>query len=345
MTPNFVDLIVERITRTASHGAGADIQGRLFEIEHAKHLGGKQVTHYRSSAGQHPHDVVSHARLALGSVHSMNVSAAAKKAAQHTLSYLNQHHGITPAHIGHVAWTSQPKDIERHTGVQGIRASADNVASLRTPTAAGHKHVGLSLKIGNAPSLRSPGIKDLTSSLPHAAPHVNRLIEGGERKKNAFARKHLKGSLTDKARHKAFSELGNSEHGDALKSHFKQIHAGMAKHFSRGFNQLPHEYQHAFLRKMTDSEHSGHGMLNLRVHYNPSKGSVHISNPAAEADQFHQNVRKYSAKSNGSMMHVFAHKGRNKHKVISINFKNKESSPYTGHAAIVKAGADNPRKS
>lgn len=143
-----------------------DAKGKLFEIlagshfEHGTHKSGRPnnlLTHYRDEEGKSPKDVHDYIK---GELDAKNpgmydeINRHASEAAEHLRDQLSAH-GHT--NVKKTAWTSQPGDHERFTGIDDPNSDADLMVK------GNNGPVGLSLKYGKNKdmNLRNNGLDEL----------------------------------------------------------------------------------------------------------------------------------------------------------------------------------------
>jgi len=316
-------------------GSGGDSAGKAFEIHVAKHIGhilkgGHPEDHYpehfSDESGDSPKHAIKKLHGKLGKELHDHIDHHARRMAHHIVGHLkNSGHELD--HTARVHWTSKPKDLERLTGKEGIKGTADITVSHKG------KHHGFSLKYstsGSKPSLRSPGINDLNKSLKASHGFVYRSM--GEHKDHVEQQVgHLVGNGSDKSKHAAFKALPEKHKGKISSLvNSKELHRKLAGHYSDSFNKLKHHEKADFIRKMIDAEKSP-TIKPYRASYDAHRGTTHITNPTKDFDEQHKTVKKYEAEHVGSSFNVYAHHHNgDKKKITSVGIKNKSSSPYAG---------------
>jgi hypothetical protein len=143
-----------------------DAKGKLFEIlagshfEHGTHKSGRPnnlLTHYRDEEGKSPKDVHDYIKGELDTKHPDmydEINRHASEAAEHLRDQLAAH-GHT--NVKKTAWTSQPGDHEKFTGIDDPNSDADLMVK------GNNGPVGLSLKYGKNKdmNLRNNGLDEL----------------------------------------------------------------------------------------------------------------------------------------------------------------------------------------
>lgn len=326
-----------------STGTGGDAAGKAFEIHVAKHIGhilrggdnpeAHYPEHFSDESGDSPKDSIMKQRDRLGNALHDQIDDHARRMAHHIVNHLRKR-GVQLDETSRVHWTSKPNDLERLTGKKGVKGTADITISHKG------KHHGISLKYstsGTKPSLRSPGIKDLTTMLKADHDHVNSLVSQHDRNVDVAVGNHV-GSGAKKEKHARFKALllgKKSKHARMALEASKSTHRALAQHFGDSFNKLEHEDKVKFIRKMTDAEEQP-TIKPYRASYDAKGGSSHITNPTRDFDEVNKTARHYSAEVSGSSVNIFAHHhDGSKRKVTSFGIKNKGSSPFSGLAARV----------
>lgn len=357
MTSNIVSLIKE----TARHknlglhiiiekksdfsvgtGAGGDAAGKAFEIHVAKHIGHilkggdnpeeHYPEHFSDESGDSPTESLKKQKDRLGEHHHDIIEKHARRMAHHIINHLKKR-GVTLDHTSKVTWTSKPKDLERLTGVKGVKGTSDITVSH------GKNHYGFSLKYtasGSKPSLRSPGIKDLNGMLNADHDRVDDIVKKNKTSVDMQMKKHV-GTGSMKEKHQRFKSLLalNSTHPGHIAAKraletTKSMHRELAGHYTESFNKLSHEHKTSFIRKMIDAEEQP-TIKPFRAGYDGSKGESYVSNPTEDFDKIHKNTHEYRAEQSGASVNIYAHHhDGTRTKITSFGIKNKSSSPYSG---------------
>lgn len=328
-------------------GAGGDAAGKAFEVHVAKHIGhilkggddpeAHYPEHFSDESGDTPHDSIAKQKEILGEHHHDIIEKHTRRMAYHIVNHLKKR-GINLDHTAKVTWTSKPKDLERLTGVKGVKGTSDIVISH------GNNHYGVSLKYtasGSKPSLRSPGIKDLNETLSADHKRVENIIGKSKNAIDIQMKSHI-GTGSNKIKHQRFKtlmKLSSSHPGHvaaqrALESS-KSMHRELAGHYSDSFNKLGHDHKVSFIRRMIDAEEQP-TIKPFRAGYDASKGESYVSNPTEDFEKIHKNTREYKAEQSGASVNIFAHHhDGTRTKIASFGIKNKGSSPYSGLAGRV----------
>lgn len=325
------------LSEAVGTGAGGDAAGKAFEIHVAKHIGhilkgrkGNAENHYpehfSDESGDDPKTSAAKQKAVLGDDLHREIDHHARRMAHHLIGHMrNRGHDLD--HTSRIHWTSKPKDLERLTGKEGIKGTADITISHKG------KHHGVSLKYsqsGGKPSLRSPGIDDLNHHLKADKGHVGGMIAQHKRNVEKHVGKDVgEGSNDDK--HERFKDLPDHHEGKIkAREEFKSLHRKLASHYSDSFNKLNHGEKTDFLRRMVDAEKQP-TIKPYRANYDSKRKKSHISNPTEAFDAHHKTVKHYSSEHVGASFNIYSHHADGtKKKMTSIGIKNKGSSPYTG---------------
>jgi len=326
----------------------ADASGKAFELHVAKHLGhvlsgekghpnDHHPQHFSDESGDPPHVSLAKQAKKLGSVINDQVDKHARRMAHHIINHIAKHTGVNLRdHAPKVYWTSKPKDLERLTGKKGVKSTSDLVIHH------GNTYSGISLKYSNSggnPSLRSPGIEDLTHHLKADAGHVNNIMKTHDSEVDMHVGPHI-GTGSKKVKHDKFKALmksggaGKAAAEKALDTS-RSAHKQLAGHFSDSFNKLSHEHKTGFIRRMIDAEEQP-TIEPYRASYDAKRGMSKISNPTKDFDEIHSNVHHYESEHSGASFNVHAVlKNGQRKKVMTLGIKNKGSSPYSSFAGRV----------
>ena len=143
-----------------------DSKGKLFEVLHAKfmHPNEEFPTHYRDEiSGKSPQETHDHIKKNITPAEYKTIHDHARSSAEHMKAHLTEQ-GHDPAHITHVAWTSNgASDVANFTGNDDPHNDSDVMYQFRHPKTKKVKHVGVSLKYGSQkdPNIRNPGLESL----------------------------------------------------------------------------------------------------------------------------------------------------------------------------------------
>lgn len=276
-----------------------------------------------------------------------------------------------------VSWTSQAGDIGRATGHdEGQENPSDIVIThhdgkRKTP-------VGVSLKYGKNPGLRSPGHGDMQKMLQtdkikdKDGKSLTDKINAEKDKIGEKIDKHVTPLLKSKSvkDKKAETKLRKIQHesgevddpkfNDAVEKGFSEANQhrkNMAKHYATAFNHSTntHEHRRAFVRRMMGIEDTKFPVI--KAHYDEKKNKVHVTDPKEQFDNMDTHFHHYSAEAGGegsdgkSGITIYGHHhDGTKHKIFSIQHKF-SSGAYSGEVnssgqagAAVKKFGENPYK-
>lgn len=261
----------------ASAKNAADSMGKLHETLVGKALnGGKFSEHHRSEEGtpEEVHNI--HAKALYGENYASHPEY--KKAvanAEHAAGEIKTHlkkHGITK--ISRVAWTSQPSDHQKETGVHDPNSTADVIVT-------GHnkKQVGVSLKVGKTttPNYKNPGVKTYEGWSGRKLSHLNK-------EHTDLLAKHGNPSHEQ---YKAMRDSSNPEHRQAaaaIKKSSDEMNKKMASEIHGGLSAKSHEELHSIIKKSTSPEthlptvvsHTVTGSNNARVSHDVHDQGEHV---------------------------------------------------------------------
>lgn len=250
---SFMDFLIERKTSENSeiqysHGAGADAAGKLYELLVGKHLSGtgQHLQHHRVE-GKLPEDI--HDEMAnrvfgiqKGESHIKHpgyktMDASAKKMAEK----LRDHLGLEDK--PRVAWTSQPSDHKKETGIEDPNSKADLIAN--------RKHT-ISVKFGqtDTPNYFNPGLENFEQ--------LSGVKLGHHQENHAKVVKKYGLSGGTKG-HQDFKLLRDSKDpakkaiADQILASAKTRHEGMAKDVRNAFSQKSDQELRDIVRKTVAS--------------------------------------------------------------------------------------------
>ena len=147
------DLLQEAAGSTAAH------MGPAFEtsfMQHA-HPNKEHPPKFSNEENKTPAEAHAHHHGNLTPEHSTAIHAGAEETYAAVHKHLEQHHGVGKKETLHATWTSRPGQLSKVSGHAGDK---NNPGDALLSTSKG-KHFAISLKVGEKPGLRSPGLKDL----------------------------------------------------------------------------------------------------------------------------------------------------------------------------------------
>jgi len=255
----------------------------------------------------------------------LKVAQGAQAAATALREHLHEHGYFDKKEKLHTIWTSKPGQLSRTVGVEDRDNPSDIVLSNKNKS----EHVGISLKFGENPGLRSPGVKDLAALT--GIRHFQSEIDAHKENLIKQMGKHVSGANQNE-RNNQFrtAEKGSpaaKKAAAAVKSESLLFRSSMASRYAAGASKLTHEQATNTIRRLMNAEETNTNYLKLS--HNPKNGKTEISDPVADFKKMHNNVKKYFFTSSGSYMHVHAlDKNGEKHHILKVNIKDK-SSPMT----------------
>jgi hypothetical protein len=336
------DLLQEAAGSTAAH------MGPAFEtsfMQHA-HPNKEHPPKFSNEENKTPAEAHAHHHGNLTSEHSTAIHAGAEETYAAVHKHLEQHHGVGKKETLHATWTSRPGQLAKVSGHAGDK---NNPGDALLSTSKG-KHFAISLKVGEKPGLRSPGLKDLNkmAKVPeHDAEvkqteidtHKESLV--GIANKGSGKSKPITGT-NQNDRNTQFRAIEKSpEHATkvaAIKKSSQDFRSGLATHYANHFSKLSHADKSSAVQRLMNAEETPTPVI--KAHYDTKKNKVHISSPVGEFNTMHEKTRNYHFSSKGTYMHVHAedHNGK-MHHIAKISFKDK-SSPMTNIVGAVSHGKD-----
>jgi hypothetical protein len=312
---------------TEATGSAANSQGVAFEaaLTRELHHKGKFAESHPNEDGMSAEEAHRHHMNNLSQEMQLKVASGAKAAAKALRDHLHDHGHYDQKEKLETTWTSKPGQLSRTVGVDDPDNPSDIVLSTRDRS----KHVGVSLKFGEKPGLRSPGVKDLSSmaGIKHFQPDIDSHKE--ELVKDMG--KHVSG-VNQNERNDQYraAEKGSPAAKTAaakVKSKSLMFRSSMAARYAAGFSKLSHEKATDAVRRLMNAEKTNTNYIKLS--HNPKNGKTDISDPVADFDKMHGKVKKYHFSSKGMYTDVHAEdKDGNLHHVLRIGIKDK-SSPMT----------------
>lgn len=329
---NFKDFINESevVTNTLiteASGSAANSQGVAFEAALTREL-----HHKGTFAESHPNEDNMSAEEAhrhhmnnLSQDMQLKVAQGAQAAAKALREHLHDNGHFDKKEKLQTTWTSKPGQLSRTVGVEDPDNPSDIVLSNKNKS----EHVGISLKFGEKPGLRSPGVKDLASmtGIKHFQPE----IDAHKEELVKHMGKHVKGSnqneRNDEYRAAEKGSPAAKKAAALVKQKSLAFRSSMASRYAAGASKLSHEKATDTVRRLMNAEKTNTRYLKLS--HNPKNGKTEISDPIADFDKMHSKVKKYHFSSNGMYMDVHAEdKKGNLHHVARVGIKDK-SSPMT----------------
>jgi len=337
-----LEILEEAAGSTAAH------MGPAFEtsfMQHA-HPNKEHPPKFSNEENMSPAEAHAHHHGNLTPEHSAHIHAGAEQTYAAVHKHLEQHHGVKKNETLNATWTSRPGQLSKVSGHAGDK---NNPGDALLSTSKG-KHFAISLKVGEKPGLRSPGLKDLNKmgKIPeHRAAESQRNIDTHKEHLVAMANrgsgksKLITGSNQNE-RNTQFRALEKSpQHADRVakvKKASSDFRSGLASHYATHFNNLSHEDKTHAVKRLMNAEETPTPVI--KAHYDTKKNKVNISSPHDEFNTMHSKVKHYNFSSKGTYMHVHAEDQNGKqHHIAKISFKDK-SSPMTNIVGAVSHGKD-----
>lgn len=337
-----LEILEEAAGSTAAH------MGPAFEtsfMQHA-HPNKEHPPKFSNEENMTPAEAHAHHHGNLTPEHSAHIHAGAEQTYAAVHKHLEQHHGVGKNETLNATWTSRPGQLSKVTGHAGDK---NNPGDTLLSTSKG-KHFAISLKVGEKPGLRSPGLKDLNkmAKIPeHTANESQHAIDTHKEHLVSMANKgtgknKLITGTNQNERNAQFRAIEKSpEHSERVakvKKASSDFRTGLASHYATHFNNLSHEDKTTAVKRLMNAEETPTPVI--KAHYDTKKNKVNISNPHEEFNTMHSKVKHYNFSSKGTYMHVHAEDANGKqHHIAKISFKDK-SSPMTNIVGAVSHGKD-----
>lgn len=333
----FVTFLSESVLLNEESGSKANSQGVAFEAALTRdlHHKGKFAEQHPNEDGMSAEEAHRHHMNNLSHEMQTNIASGSKIAAKAIRDHLHENGLLDKNEKTITTWTSKPGQLSKTIGKDDPNNPGDIVISTLDKS----KHIPISLKFGEKPGLRSPGLKDLAqmSGIKHFQneidDHKNELVKDMGR--------HVSGTSQNE-RNDAFR---NAEKGtDTAKRAAKKVkdkslafRSSMASRYAGGFAKLSHEKATDAVRRLMNAEKTEASYI--KVSHNPKNGKTDISDPVNEFETMHNKVKKYHFSSNGMYVNVHAEdKDGNIHHILKMGIKDK-SSPMTNIVgAVAHAG-------
>lgn len=252
----------------ATEKSSQDSLGKLHEVLVGRELnGGLFSTHHRSTVEGTPEEVHNrHARALYGDDYKnhpgyKNAVKNAQIAARDIHDHLTKN-GVTK--IKKVAWTSQPSDHAKETGVEDPNSTADLIVT-------GHdgKQVGVSLKTGQTktPNYKNPGVATYEKwsgrKLTHLADDHSKVLQ-----------KHGSPSHQEYKKMRDNPDHRERQKADEIKKSSDNMNRKMAGEIHKGLSDKSHEELHKIIK---DSVAPATHLNTIVSHTVVDSGNKHIS--------------------------------------------------------------------
>lgn len=327
-------LLSDILMEAAGQGSATNSQGVAFEAAMSKEL-----HHKKQFAEQHPNEegmsaAEAHKHHMNNLSHEMqgNISAGAKKASEALREHLHEHGIFDKNEKLTTTWTSKPGQLSKTVGVEDKDNPSDIVLSNKDKS----KHVGISLKFGEKPGLRSPGVKDLSkiAGIKHFQDEIDSHKEELAKDMGSYG-----GGASQSERNDSYRAAEKSSNPKALatvakvKAKSLAFRSMMASRYAAGLSNLPADKAKDAVRRLMNAEETN--TKYIKVSHNPKTGKTDISDPVQEFKDMHEKVKKYHFSSHGMYTDIHAEdKQGNLHHIARIGIKDK-SSPMTNIVGAV----------
>lgn len=323
----FSTFLYEESLLVEESGSAANSQGVAFETALTREL-----HHKGTFADQHPNEDGMSAEEAhrhhmnnLSNDMQMKVANGARSAAQALREHLHDNGYFDNKEKLQTTWTSKPGQLSKTVGKDDPNNPSDIVLSKKDKS----EHLGISLKFGEKPGLRSPGLKDMASM--SGIKHFQSEIDAHKEELVKDMGKHVTGSSQNERNdaYRAAEKGSPAAKKAAAKVKMKSLlfRGTMATRYAAGFSKLTQERATDAVRRLMNAEKTSTRYIKLS--HNPKNGKTDISDPIADFDKMNKKVKKYHFSSKGMYVDVHAEdKDGNLHHVLRMGIKDK-SSPMT----------------
>lgn len=328
-----------------------DDKGKLFEVLHAKHMHpeGTFPTHYRDEITQKsPEETHNAIKARITPAEYKTIDSHAKSSAERMKAHLTEQ-GHNPAHISHVAWTSNGAgDVAKFTGKEDPHNDSDVMYRFKHPKTGKTTHVGVGLKYGSQrePNIRNPGLESLEKMtgaktlVSRFAKHKKKIASLGYREssaeKNHETWKKEKTSVRGKA--------ADASKLDTTRGIAKDVHNALS---TKNSNELGNYVRGIVAAKTANPVYRMHA----HTSHNEAGSSVthHIDEPSKDIDHHLSQFSELFMDKNHSGGISVSIKGRRKTdgKVVNVLTHSVKgiSGPMKGIAATTKLPGYRPGKS
>ena len=263
-----------------------DPKGKLFEVLHARFMHPNQEfpTHYRDEiSGKSPQETHDAIKKSITPAEYKTIHDHARSSAEHMKAHLIEQ-GHNPAHITHVAWTSNGEsDVAKFTGKNDPHNDSDVMYQFKHPTSKAVKHVGVSLKYGSQkdPNIRNPGLESLERMTG-----ANTLVSRFTKHKKKLRQLGYNESSAEK-NHVVWKKEKNSARGKAANDSKLETTRAMARDMHKALSQKSSDELRQYIRQIVAAPtqtpvyrlhaHTSHNEAGSRV-------SHYVDEPAKDID-------------------------------------------------------------
>jgi len=263
-----------------------DDKGKLFEVLHAMHMHpDKQFpTHYRDEITQKsPEETHNAIKKRITPAEYNTINDHARSSAERMRAHLTEQ-GHNPAHITHVAWTSNgANDVAKFTGNEDPHNDSDVMYRFKHPKTGKTTHVGIGLKYGSQrePNIRNPGLESLEKMTG-----AKTLVNGFEKHKKKIASLGYRESSAEK-NHEVWKKEKNSVRGKAADASKLETTRRMARDIHKALSEKTSEELGHYVRNVV-SARTAHPVYRMHAHtsHNEAGSSAthYIDEPSKDID-------------------------------------------------------------
>jgi len=326
-----------------------DDKGKLFELLHAKHMHPEKTfpTHYRDEiSGKSPEETHNAIKTRISPAEYKTIDGHARDSADRMRTHL-QEQGHNPAHITHVAWTSNgAKDVAKFTGQDDPHNDSDVMYRFKNPKTKKENHVGVGLKYGSQkePNIRNPGLESLEKMTG-----AKTLIGRFKAHKKKVASLGYTGSGEEN--HKKWKTEKTSKRGKAADASKLETTRNIAKDMHKALSGKHSDELKDYVRGIVAAKtKSTVYRMHARTTHNEagSKATHHIDEPSKDIENHLSNFSELmmDKKHSGGISVVIRGKRKSDGKVVPVlqHAIKGVSGPMKGLAATTKLPGYNPSK-
>lgn len=322
---SFSDYLKEETV--GGQGQVAASKGVAYETALSKALShnGKFAEKHEDENGMTAEEAYHHTMSKLPQHEKVNVEKSIPASVEAIRNHLLHQHNIPLNDEIKVYWTSKPGQVAKTTG---RFEDHNNPSDLLIFHPKSGNHIGLSLKFGLKPGLRSPGIEDL-HNLAKTSLDKNKL-EANKHELLSLGGPHITGN-TQSERNKSFRM---QEKNSKVKAIIDSINKKSLEHRTdlvsslvNSYNKLSFQDKTYAVKRLMNAEESGTQVV--KIHHNPISSKTHVSDPIQEFKDMHIKVNNYHFEAKGMYINIVAEdKTGNKYLIAKIGIKH-NSSPMT----------------
>ena len=272
------DLLMEAVAN--------DDKGKLFEVLHAMHMHPERTfpTHYRDEITQKsPEETHNAIKKRITPAEYNTINDHARSSAERMKAHLTEQ-GHNPAHITHVAWTSNGAgDVAKFTGKNDPHNDSDVMYRFKHPKTGKTTHVGVGLKYGSQrePNIRNPGLESLENMTG-----AKTLVSRFEKHKKKIASLGYRESSAEK-NHEVWKKEKNSVRGKAADASKLETTRRMAGDIHKALSEKTSEELGHYVRNVVAAR-TAHPVYRMHAHtsHNEAGSSVthYVDEPSKDID-------------------------------------------------------------